>query len=96
MTEKGVKSIYVPYFGMAKITSSMDTARQEIIKGTMIVDQAGDAEALMSEAHCDDEQLEACSQKLIKLRQEIPKLLTKGQVGLARAKLGRALHTLQD
>jgi uncharacterized repeat protein (TIGR01451 family) len=49
-------------------------------------------------AHCDDELLPACSQRIITLKNDIiANLASEGRVGsFARAQVGRALHTLQD
>lgn len=48
-------------------------------------------------AHCDDELLPACSQRLIDIKAAVIAALVNERNGdLARAQLGRALHTLED
>ncbi|KAH8884945.1 hypothetical protein GQ53DRAFT_770466 [Thozetella sp. PMI_491] len=68
----------------------------QMVDGTMIVDQHGDDEAELPEAHCDDEHIEECHNRLKNNLTTIRDLLQQGNVGNARETLGRMLHTLQD
>ena len=48
-------------------------------------------------AHCDDELLPACSQRIVDIKAAVIAALVNNRNGdLARAQLGRALHTLED
>src|ERR1700753_108001 len=42
MTKRGISTRYKPYFGIDNATHNMDTARQEIIEGSKIVDDHDD------------------------------------------------------
>jgi len=96
MTKRGVSIFYQPWFGRLRATSSMDKARREIIKGTILVDKHGDSEAELAEAHCDDEKLRECHDRLKNAKSDIKNMLEAGDVTNARIKLGRMLHTVQD
>ncbi len=48
------------------------------------------------QAHCDDELLPECTQRLIAIKMTVISLAQARQGQEARAQLGRALHTLQD
>lgn len=96
MTKRGVSTWYKPWFGLHRATRSMDKARKEIIKGTTVVDEHGDSEAELAEAHCDDEKIKECHERLKKAKTEIKNMLKVGDVTSARSKLGRMLHTVQD
>lgn len=98
MTYQGLTDKYLEYFdiGEFSVTNSMDLARNQIIAGTKIVDKHGDVEAELSEAHCDDESLQLCHERLKSNLTVIRTLLKAGNVGQARDNLGRMLHTLQD
>ncbi|KAM7202560.1 hypothetical protein V8F20_004349 [Naviculisporaceae sp. PSN 640] len=106
MTKTGVHTKYPIYFGIPvnQMTRSMHSATQEIIQGSMDVDdhlggvdpRYSKKEAEYAPAHCDDEQIGACQRRLQDMRDKILRDLQTGDVGRARNNLGRALHTLQD
>jgi len=76
-------------------------AQRQVIDGAEAVDHVSGERAEFRghpEAHCDDESLVECSQRIIDLKKAIIEQLTSAE-GLpyrARAELGRAVHTLQD
>ena len=77
-----------------------ERARREVIEAAEAVDYVrGDKAEFIGhpEAHCDDETLVQCSQRIIDLKNAVIEQLTKDEKpSQARAELGRALHTLQD
>jgi len=77
-----------------------DRAISQIRDATAGVDElfSSRGEFWVPTAHCDDELLPACSQRLITIKAAIlSNLRSSGRDGEeARAQLGRALHTLQD
>jgi len=98
MTFQGVTTKFKEYFDVDEgdVSNSMDNARKEILAGTEIVDKHGDSEAEFGPAHCDDETLELCHDRLKSNLTIIRDFLNASDVATARDRLGRMLHTLQD
>lgn len=85
-----------------RIYEFTDRATLEIRKATAAVDNLF-GEFRLPLAHCDDELLSECSQRLINIKNRIISLLANADNDpqnnngyRARQELGRALHTLQD
>ena len=107
MTKKGFLSKYEIYFDIAEgeMKPTMHRATEEVVQGSIDTDdhEGGKDEAYRvpgeaenSNAHCDDENISGCQKRLQDFQNDIKTLLEDGDVGRARNKLGRALHTLQD
>ena len=92
---------------LSTITRTLTTG--EVIRfSTRAIDQVRDATAGVDEifssrgefsvptAHCDDELLPECTQRLITVKAAVVSLSQARNGEEARAQLGRALHTLQD
>lgn len=76
-----------------------DNAIEEIVDANQRTDDRINGEFFESVAHCDDEQVNACNNRLISLRQQIiqnVKTESSRNGAEARRLLGRALHTIQD
>lgn len=77
-----------------------ERAIEEIRDATAGVDEifSSRGELTVPNAHCDDELLPACSQRIRTIKEAIVANLSSGSPdgSAARAQVGRALHTLQD
>jgi hypothetical protein len=98
MTNAAITSRYGPYFGINAPSKSMHDARREIEEGSIATDNHDDdlKQAEDPTCHFDDETFILSNQRLIDTRKNVTQWLKEGKVGLARNRLGRALHTLQD
>lgn len=97
MTYAAMDGIKVPAPDGSKLIFSY-SAIKEVQKANKTVDnrEGPMAELLKPEAHCDDEELTECSERLIDLRDNIIFYAGEKSGLWLRTELGRALHTLQD
>lgn len=94
ITQRGIEALDKTYFGVPKLTKSMQKALDEIIEADAKVDD----DQVTSAKHFDGENAAGAQLRLATLKQNVIDALnaTPMNTAGARQNLGSALHTIQD
>lgn len=94
ITQRGIEALDKTYFGVPKITKSMQKALDEIIEANALVDK----DQKSSAKHFDGENAAGSQLLIATLKQNVIDALnaTPMKTAGARQNLGSALHTIQD
>lgn len=94
ITQLGIEDRDKSYFGVTRLTASMQKALDQIIEANAAVDE----DQTTSAKHFDGENAVGAQSRLITLRQNILDALNSDPINAtgARKNLGSALHTIQD